>query len=122
NVISITSVDAGVIVSALPADLGLLPVPTATPSPTLRPVVRPTAAPPPPPTDVCAGLRLTAPLDGLPNGGATFYWDPVADPTATYSITIFDEGGNVLTGFNAGTATNVSGNVSQGAIGGAFQL
>ena len=128
NVISITSLDAGVIVTPLlplplAPDLGIL---TATPSPTALAAPRRTPAPATqsaPETGLdCTGLRLTAPLDGLPNGVATFYWDPLNLPGVTYVITVFDEGGNALASFSAGSATNVSGDVSQGAIGGVFQL
>jgi len=128
NVISISSLDAGVIVTPplpmpIAPDLGIL---TATPTPTALVAPRPTPAPAtqsaPEAQPDCTGLRLTAPLDGLPNGGTTFYWDPLNLPNVTYAITVFDEGGNALVTFSAGSATNISGDVSQAAIGGAFQL
>lgn len=75
----------------------------------------------PPSQMVCDLLRLTAPLDGLPNGGTTFYWDPL--PFATgYNISLFD-GGSYLAGYNAPAgSTNLGADVSQGAIGGGFSI
>src|SRR5690606_14588970 len=117
NVISITNLDAGIVVSPLlpvpaPIDLGLL-----TPTPSSTPIRA--AVPTPPATSAapeagpnCTSLRLTAPLDGLPDGVTTFYWDPLSLPGVTYTITVFDEGGAALASFGAGSGTSVSGNVS----------
>ena len=70
---------------------------------------------------LCDFLKLTAPLDGLPNGGATFYWDPLPNATS-YNISLFDNGA-YLASYNAGAgATNLSADVSQGAIGGSYAL
>jgi hypothetical protein len=88
------------------------PIPVA---PTL-PVIRPVDA------SACAAFRLTSPLDGLPNGVATFYWDPVPLPGFTYQITVMDEAYSVLAVFQAGESTSISGDVSQAAIGGSFQV
>ncbi len=75
----------------------------------------------PPAGMLCDRLRLTAPLDGLPNGGTTFYWDPLPNATG-YNISLFD-GGSYLAGYNAGPgSTNLSADVSQGAIGGAYSI
>jgi hypothetical protein len=69
----------------------------------------------------CDFLRLTAPLDGLPNGGTTFYWDPLPGATG-YNITLFD-GGTPLASYNAGAGTtNLGANVSQDAIGGSYTI
>lgn len=69
----------------------------------------------------CDALRLTAPLDGLPNGTAMFYWDPVPGATA-YHINLYD-GGAWLTGFSTDAGqTSTSADVSQSAIGGAYAL
>lgn len=75
----------------------------------------------PPSSMACDALRLTAPLDGLPNGGTTFYWDPI--PSATgYNISLFD-GGSYLAGYNAPAgSTNLGADVSQGAIGGGYSI
>jgi hypothetical protein len=53
---------------------------------------------------------------------ATFYWDPVNAQGISYRLTLMDEGRNVLTSVDAGNVTNVSLDVSQGAIGGQFQI
>lgn len=69
----------------------------------------------------CNFLKLTSPLDGLPNGQATFYWDVLPNAT-NYRINIYD-GGNYLTGFDsAAAATSLIADVSQGAIGGSFAI
>jgi cell division septation protein DedD len=103
NVISISSIDAGVI----QGPIFVAPIEVQIP-----PAVQPLSA------DVCAGFLFTSPRDGLPNGVATFYWNPAAVPM-TYQVQIL-EGGAVLAVFNGGSGTSVSGDVSQGAIGGAF--
>jgi len=88
----------------------------------------PTSAPPPPQppqppsTNSCVGLRLTSPLDGMPNGVATFYWDPLASGQATYDITIMDENHTTLAVLPAANQTSVSGDVSMGVIGGQYQF
>lgn len=72
------------------------------------------------PTD-CSVFRLTAPLDGLPNGTTTFYWDPVPEATG-YQISVYD-GGTHLASWNAPAgATNLVADVSANAIGGGFSL
>ena len=112
NVISISNIDAGVITPLVFVPVGtLLVVPVATPTAMLAP-----------PVSVCTSFRLTSPLDGLPNGNATFYWDPVNPGVATYQIRVFDEAHNLLATFAAGGATSVTGDVSMGSIGGGFQL
>ena len=73
-------------------------------------------------TNACIGFRLTSPLDGLPNGVATFYWDTINVTGVTYRIVVMDEARNVLATFDAGNSNTVSGDVSQHAIGGAFQM
>jgi hypothetical protein len=75
----------------------------------------------PPSSMACDFLRLTAPLDGLPNGGTTFYWDPIPNATG-YNISLFD-GGSYLAGYNAPAgSTNLGADVSQGAIGGGYSI
>jgi hypothetical protein len=73
----------------------------------------------------CAAFRLTSPLDGLPNGVAAFYWDPIQNgQTYSYRFRIFDEAsGTPLVTFGGGYDTNTTqGNVAQSAIGGGFSL
>lgn len=77
---------------------------------------------PPPPQSYCDGLALTSPLDGMPNGVATFYWNPPFNQSATFEIIVMDENHTLLATFPAGTSTNVSGDVSMAAIGGGLQL
>lgn len=69
----------------------------------------------------CAAFQLTSPTGGLPNGGVTFYWNPIP-AASSYTITVL-EGGSALASWTAGAGANsVSGNVSSGAIGGGFTL
>lgn len=70
----------------------------------------------------CPTLHLTSPLDGLPDGVAAFYWDGLSVPNVQYTITVMEQDYSVLATFPAGTAWNVSGDVSRGAIGGGYQL
>lgn len=75
---------------------------------------------PPPPRLDCDQLRLTSPLEGLPNGVATFYWNSLAGVLG-YRINLYADSGAFLAGFDApGDATNLSADVSQSAIGGQF--
>ncbi|MBW4438911.1 MAG: hypothetical protein KME04_17370 [Pleurocapsa minor GSE-CHR-MK-17-07R] len=108
NVISITNIDVGIITES-----PLLIAP-AIPLTLSAPVLQPLSG------NVCAGFRLSSPLDGLPNGFVTFYWDPAAVPMS-YQVQVL-EGGRVLATFDGGTGTNASGDVSSGAIGGAFSF
>jgi hypothetical protein len=71
---------------------------------------------------VCEGFRLTSPLDGMPNGVATFYWDPVRAEGVTYQVTIMDETRRLLAIYFAQGGTTVDGDVSTAVIGGGFQL
>src|SRR5690606_19944311 len=116
NVISITNIDAGIqrslTLQQIPPGL-LLPLPSPTPAIGL--------VSPPLLQNVCTNFRLTSPLDGLPNGTATFYWDP-ASVAAVYQVVVMNESRGVLAVFTVNDATNVSGDVSHGAIGGGFQL
>lgn len=115
NVISMTSIDAGVIVPLVfqPPVLQQIPIITPTNAPFVNLA---------PPVSVCTGFRLTSPLDGLPNGVATFYWDPVGVQGALYQIVVMNEGRGVLAVFTAQNATSLSVDVSPGAIGGGFQV
>ncbi len=80
--------------------------------------VIPTASPPPP-VD-CGPFRATSPLDGLPNGIGTFYWDaaPGADD---YRVIVTGESGTQV--FTAGgSQTNLSANLSVASIGYGFSF
>jgi len=101
----------------VPSELiaGLEPTPTPIPIPTAVPGV-----PPPPPTNTpeiiqvdCAGLRPTSPLDGLPAGGVTFYWDGVSSPLVTgYRVNVYRDGAQVASYNAPASQTNVSGDLS----------
>ena len=97
------------------------PCPTATP--TLTPTFQPSLTPTRPPTfqPNCDGFRLTSPTDGLPNGGITVYWDPIAGATS-YRVNVFGEGGAplLLSVEVAAPATSVGIDVSEGNIGPGF--
>lgn len=74
------------------------------------------------PAPTCDGFRLTSP-SALPNGVATFYWDPPRGFAPTgYRVRVFNaENGSQLVSRDVpGTATNTQIDVSQGAIGGNF--
>lgn len=67
-----------------------------------------------------ASCALTSPLEGLPNGVATFHWIPV--PSATnYEIKLYNDQGGLLTTLSSPT-TPLSADVSQNAIGGQYLL
>lgn len=91
-------------------------------------IATPTSTPRPLPSATpagmnCADLRLTSPLDGLPNGMVTFYWDTLPG-AVNYRINLYAEdveGQPWLAGFEAGAdQTNLSANVGTGAIGGQY--
>ncbi|GEM_PF-810169 len=101
----------------------VLPVTQATPQATLPQV--PTQAPtntPAQPVVNCQTLRVTSPLDGLPNGIATFFFDPVSPVgviAPIYVIAIYNENNQQVATFNVPPgSTSASGDVSQAAIGG----
>jgi hypothetical protein len=129
--VNMGNVDAGIMIpmAALIAPDKLIdedatptPAPTTTPTPpavlTITPTPTFTLV-----TGICAGFRLTSPLDGLPNGVATFFFDPVRGEGITYQIVIMDEARRLLgIYFVPQGATSVSGDVSTAVIGGSFQL
>lgn len=71
----------------------------------------------------CSPFRLTSPLDGMPNGMTTFYWDPLPN-AQRYEITLADyHTGNFVASFSAdGSMTNLVADVGMGAIGGLFNF
>jgi len=89
---------------------------TVVPSPTPSLVTIPG-----PGTIDCTGFQTTSPLDGLPDGQVTFYWNqPVSGKDiSNYQVIVLDDRGSRLVSFEtAGGFYNVSGNVSFNAIGG----
>lgn len=87
--------------------------------PTATPALAPVNA-----SGICEPFALTSPLDGLPNGQATFYWDYVLNdnPHYSYRVVVMDMSHTVLVTLNAGHNYTVSGDVSQNAIGGDFAV
>jgi hypothetical protein len=71
---------------------------------------------------MCSLFKLTSPLDGLPNGAATFYWDTLKADNVSYQITIYDESRRILKTIPAGKTNTITFDVSRGAIGGLYQL
>ncbi len=63
---------------------------------------------------------LTSPLEGLPNGVATFHWNPVPEAT-NYEIKLYNDQMSLLTTLGSPT-TPLSADVSQNAIGGQYLL
>jgi hypothetical protein len=97
------------------------------PTPTPAPIVNNPPPPPPPPAPPeivqldCSALRPTSPLDGLPFGATTFYWDGVSSPLITsYQINLYRDGALVTSfGTPAGT-TQGSADLSALPLGGAY--
>jgi LysM repeat protein len=73
----------------------------------------------------CSKFRATSPLDGLPYGMATFYWDGAPGATG-YRVNIFnqDEKGGALVGSFAaqGTNTNLTADLSIESVGYGFSF
>jgi hypothetical protein len=105
-------------VGAYELGIAVAPIVLASPQPTatLIPVPIPTQA-----LVNCAPFRPTSPLDGLPNGVATFYWDGAPGATS-YIVRVFNEQGVEVGTFPVSGTTNVQGDVSTGAIGGGFSF
>ncbi len=99
-------------------------VPSELFSPTPVPTRAPAVLPPAPPTVVrvdCTGLRPTSPLDGLPFGAVTFFWDGLrGQPITGYRVRVFRDGALVYTLDQAPDATNVSGDLSAIPLGGGY--
>ncbi|MDX2139437.1 MAG: hypothetical protein SF123_15240 [Chloroflexota bacterium] len=61
----------------------------------------------------CAGLRPTSPLDGLPYGGVTFFWDSVGSGSVTgYRVNVYRDGALAVSFATGAGQTNVSGDLS----------
>ncbi len=71
----------------------------------------------------CAPFAITAPGDGLANGTNMLGWTLPTGGTFGYRIHLLDEQGNVLRSFNLlYSTTSYETDMSQAAIGGAFQI
>ncbi|MBZ0285836.1 MAG: LysM peptidoglycan-binding domain-containing protein [Anaerolineae bacterium] len=73
----------------------------------------------------CSRFRATSPLDGLPYGSTTFYWDPAGGATG-YRVNLYnlDEAGGALVGsFGVGgDTTSVTANLSIESVGYGFSF
>jgi hypothetical protein len=73
----------------------------------------------------CSRFRATSPLDGLPYGLTTFYWDPAPGATG-YRVNIYnlDGGGNRLAASfdTGGAATNLVANITNETVGQGFSF
>ncbi len=56
----------------------------------------------------CSNLRPTSPLGGIPGGQVTFYWDGIAKATS-YTVRVYDSGGQVAEYSTSAPQTNVTG-------------
>lgn len=72
---------------------------------------------------VCGdNFRPTSPLDGLPYGEATFYWDPATN-AARYRVNVSNlENGMAVSYLTEGTETTVNGDVGPQALGAGFSF
>ncbi len=70
----------------------------------------------------CSTFRPTSPLDGLPYGTASFFWDPAPGAT-NYRVTIYNnETGAALSYNTAGTETRLSAPVNDSRLGSGFSF
>jgi hypothetical protein len=69
----------------------------------------------------CEGVYLTSPLGGLPNGVATFYWDPIPNAD-NIQINIYGENISNASFSTTGDQTNLTADVSTNAIGGVYLM
>jgi len=73
----------------------------------------------------CSRFRATSPLDGLPYGSTTFYWDPAVGATG-YRVNLYniDEAGGALVGsFGVGAdTTSVTANLTIESVGYGFSF
>jgi hypothetical protein len=73
----------------------------------------------------CTGFRATSPLDGLPDGATTFYWDLPRSPAGIeiYQVIVVDDRGRRVASFDtAGGIYSVYGDVSFNGIGGRMRF
>jgi hypothetical protein len=85
------------------------------------PIPLPTTIPPTRLAVNCSTLRLTSPLDGLPNGLATFYWDAANDAN-NYIVNVYTEQGTLIRSFATNSSTTtVQGDISTANIGSGSQ-
>mgnify|MGYP005838693859 CR=1 FL=1 len=63
----------------------------------------------------CSNFRPTSPLDGLPYGTATFYWDPAPGATS-YQVNVYNERGERVASFSTEAPnTSLNGDVAAAA-------
>jgi LysM repeat protein len=78
-----------------------------------------------PPMVDCSRFRATSPLDGLPYGTATFYWDPAPGATG-YVVNLYnldEKGGGQVGSFQAdGSSTSLRASVTIDAVGYGFKF
>lgn len=79
----------------------------------------PPAPPPPAPPVDCGPFRATSPLDGLPYGAATFYWD-LAPGATGYRVNISGESG--AKSFVTGNQSSLTADLSIDSVGYGFSF
>lgn len=107
--------DFGAVEYQMQDDLGMVaqPLTAATPAPQTA-----TATPRPVNTVNCQTFRATSPLDGLPNGVVTFFWD-AAPGAQRYTLRIFNDASSQVASVDiAAPTTSATVDVGQAAIGG----
>ncbi len=68
----------------------------------------------------CTNFRPTSPLEGLPYGIATFYWDPAPGATS-YQVNVYNERGERVASFSTDASnTSLSGDVASAGAGFSF--
>jgi hypothetical protein len=68
----------------------------------------------------CSRFKPTSPLDGLPFGSTTFYWDPAPGAT-TYQVNLYNDSGALVGSFQTDAAnTSLVGDTSR--LGGGFSF
>jgi hypothetical protein len=98
----------------VPSELIANITPTDVPQPDNNPPTNPNNPPANPPvvtTVDCAAIRPTSPLNGLPYGSTTFYWDGVAN-VSSYRVNVYRDGALAASFTSSGAQTNVTGDLS----------
>jgi hypothetical protein len=75
-----------------------------------------------PPAFNCAGFAATSPLDGLPYGNGTFYWDLPADVPDYFQVNVSGENGTTSFTTSSGTETNLTADLSANSVGHGFSF
>ena len=76
----------------------------------------------PPPRFDCTGFAATSPLDGLPYGVGTFFWDLPASVPDFFQVNISGESGTSSFVTGSGTQSNLSADLTIGSIGFGFSF